>query len=437
MKFLTLLLALIVSLQASMAQAISLIRDAETEGYLNAITTPVFRAAGLKPENVHLYLVNDPELNAYVAGGMNIFIHTGLLTFSEDPSVLIGVLAHEAGHIEGGHLIRMQQEMENVQMGAVLSTLLGLASAAAGAPAAGQAILSGGSHVAERTALKFSRTHEESADQAAIRILKHIGITPKGLLTLLEALSSRQEMLYGKLNPYTLTHPLSKERISHIRSQIVQDPALDKAISPALEAQHQRVFAKVFAFLQPPETTLAKYPPSDTSFAARYARAVAWHKQAQLVPALKEMDGLLAHYPGDAYLHELKGQILYEHGRIDEAVASYRQAVALRPETLIRLGYALALLAKTPGATTEAIAQLQKILITEPENTMAWHQLGIAYGRADQLGQSYLALAEEAMRLKNKDDVEKYLGMVEQHEAEGSPARLRAEDIRQVLKKQD
>lgn len=417
------------------AWAVSVIRDDEIESYLKDITLPVFKAAGLHPENVRIYIVNDPELNAYVAGGMNIFVHTGLLTQSDDPNLLIGVLAHEAGHIEGGHLARMQGEQEKVGVGAALSYLLGIGAAAVGAPAAGQAIISGGTHIAERTLLTYSRGHEDAADQAALRILQKIGVSPKGLLDLLNTLDKEQRTLYGKVNPYTQTHPLSAERIATIRSRIAHEPELAKPTSPALKARHQRNRAKLKAFLNPPEETLKEWPETDVSFAARYARSIAYYRMPDLARSLAELDGLIKERTANPYLHELKGQVLFENGKVEEAVVSYRKAVKLAPHSpQTRLGLAVALLAlEAPQAVRESIQHLEKVLAKEPRNAPGWRQLAIAYGRDGKLGWSYLALAEEAALLGNKEDVKKYAALVKQHQPENSPSALRAADILKTI----
>ncbi len=413
------------------AWAINLIRDDEIERYLKDITAPVFKAAGLHPDNVRIYIVNDPVLNAYVAGGMNMFIHTGLINESDDPNLILGVLAHEAGHIEGGHLARIQNEQEKVGVGAALSYLIGIASVAAGAPAAGQAIISGGTHIAERAMLAHTRNHEEAADQAALRILEAIGVSPRGLLALLETLAKEERLLYGKVNPYAQTHPLSSERIATIRNRLEQNPTLDTPTSAALKARHQRIRAKLKAFLDPPKETLKEWPEADASFAARYARAIAYYRMPDLDHALRELNGLIKERAANPYLHELKGQVLFEHGKVEDAIVSYRKAVALNPASpQMRLGLAVALLAvETPQAIKESIRHLEKVLVKEARNAPAWRQLAVAYGRDGKLGQSYLALAEEAVLLGNKEDVERYTALVKQYQPENSPSSLRAADI--------
>jgi predicted Zn-dependent protease len=427
-KFFTFIIA---SLFSYNAFAVSIIRDAEIENVLRNISDPIFAAANLKNETVNIYIVNDPQINAYVSGGSNIFIHTGLLGMSESPNIITGVIAHETGHIAGGHLLLNTQEYKSTAIKATFGYMLGLAAAAAGSPQAGIAIAQGAGHVAQRELLKYSRTHEEAADQAALSYLDNIKKSASGLLELLEILSGKENQIYEDLNPYTLTHPLSKERLSHVRNHLESSKFKEQDTTSKQAKDFQRAVIKLNAFLEPYEKTLAKYPSSDNSINARYARSIAHYKIPDIEKSLEEIDLLIKTSPKDPFFHELKGQILFENGRVAQSVPYYQTAADLLPNSAL-----LKIILATAQISTEddelvkkSIPNLKKALLKEKENIFAWHQLGIAYGRSGDLGMSNLALAEEAYIAENKRDVRKFVGLAKKYLEAGSPAELRANDL--------
>ncbi len=407
------------------------IRDEETERYLRKISQPIFAAAGFSPTDIQLIIVQDQELNAFVANGMKIFIHTGLLTFSDDPAVIAGVIAHETGHITGGHLSRLANQMDKSGGEAAAGYILGLAAAAAGAPDAALALMLGGQHFAERGFLKFSRIQEESADQAGVGFLNQAQYSASGLLALLQALQER-ERGYKGLNPYTLTHPLSKERVEHLRFE-VQKNSVSNAELEKLEPTAKRVTAKLRGFLEKPKQIRILYPESDQSFSAQYARTIAAYREPNLDKALAAWKKLAQAAPNDPYLLELKGQILFENGRIDESILSYKQALAALPDAdSFAIGLASAYLAQESNKyLPEATSLLENSVAKDRLQPFAWHQLAVAYGRQDRLGDSYVALAEEAALRRNKKDMEHFSDLALRYLKEGSPKSLRVQDIKE------
>ena len=413
----------------------STIRDEELERYLKSLSRPIFQAAGLHPENIRLIMVNHPSINAFVAGGQNLFIHTGLILATDDPDMLTGVIAHEAGHIAGGHLIRKTENMEQATTEAAVGYILGVGSMLIGAPPNAAAVLmSGGQHIAERNFLKFSRAHEEAADQAALAFLKKAKISPGGLMRLMEKLAKEQSLLTDDLNPYAVTHPLSPTRVSHIRNHMSQSPNVDFSITEEASTNHARMLAKLHAFLTPAEKGLKHYK-DNTTLAGRYGQAIAYYRLPDLKKALEEIDSLITDYPNDPFFHELRGQMLYENGHIDKAILSYQNALDLLPDaTLIRLGLATAQLATNDKALyTTSIQHLKRVLVEEPRNVSAWHQLAIAHGKRGDLGLSYLALAEEALLLHQEDNVRKYLALAQKNLPQPNDSTQRIELIKQQL----
>lgn len=431
-KIKTLLLSVILIFSATAAQAVSLIRDAEIEDTLRAYSNPIFREAGLNPSSIHIFIVNDPTLNAFVAGGANMFIHTGLIMKMETPSMLIGVIAHETGHIAGGHLAQGAEKIKDAQLGTVLSMVLGAAVVASGGADAGMAIMSAGQEVAMRNFLRFTRSNESAADQAALNYLDGLNITADGFLKTLELLRQNDNRSFGTPDPYTRTHPLSIDRISHIRDHVMQSKLTENSVPKGFNERHARMIAKLVGFIQPLEETLSLYPESDTSVAARYARAIAYYRKADLAKALSEIDPLLKQKPNDPFLHELRGQFLFENGRIAESIQSYSKAVALKPDSaLILTDYGRALLASSQkDDLAKATKALEHASTLDNSNVNTWHMLAIAYGKSDRQGQFNLASAEEAMLTNNMDEAIRYAGAALQDKSLSNGARLRAGDIK-------
>ncbi|NDF11497.1 MAG: M48 family peptidase [Proteobacteria bacterium] len=438
--WLVLLLMLVcvpILLHAQKEAPISIIRDDEIERSLRVFATSIFKASGLAADNVEIVIINDPTLNAFVSGGQRIYLHTGLIVESDDPLLVTGVMAHEAGHIAGGHLIRKRDEAEALGIESAISYVLGAASIAVGAPAAGQAIISGGTQVAQRGFLKYSRIYEESADQSGLQALEKAGLSARGLAKLLDKLNNEQALLHGNIDPYAQTHPPSVERLQHVKNFIQTSKVGDAPAPQAWQDQQRRNVAKLKGFIDPPERTLKNYPESDTSVAARYARAIAYYRQPDMKRALSEIDLLIKDYPNDPYFLELKGQMLFEHSKVEESIPYYRRAVQLQPDSaLIRLGLGIAEIATEKKTyLEEAVMHLERVVLKEPKNAMAWRQLGIAYGRRNELGMSYMALAEEATLLGKKEDAKRFSKKAEELLPENSPGAIKIRDLKAALDK--
>ena len=412
-------------------QQISLIRDAEIENTIRAYATPLFTAAGLDPRAVNVHLINDRKLNAFVAGGMNLFLNTGLLVTAENPGQVIGVIAHETGHIAGGHLARTDEALRGASTVAIIAYVLGMAVAAAGSPEAGTAIMLGGETVAVRSYLKYSRSQEAAADQFAVNALDQTGQSSRGLFDFFHVLEGQEALLPELQDPYLRTHPITRERIAFIRRHLEESEFADASQPPEFDAMFRRMKAKLIGFLEAPDTTFNIYREDDQSLEARYARAIAHHRRADIEEALGEIDSLLVEFPDDAYFHELKGQILFESGRVADAIAPYQRAHELLPDTaLMRVFLAQAIIENgEPGAFDEAGRHLEAVVSRENDNLRAWRLLSVVYGRTGRQGKSALASAEFAYLTGNFADALMFAKRAIHYLPEGSPGRIRAEDL--------
>jgi predicted Zn-dependent protease len=411
------------------AEAASLIRDAEIEETIHQITDPVFEAAGLDVESIDVYLLNDPVLNAFVTGGQNLFINTGLIQRTTDPAQLRGVVAHETGHIAGGHLARAGGARDRAMAQTLLGAALGLAAALAGAPQLGTAIIAGGATVGQRGLLAFSRTQEQAADQAAVTYLGQIGESPEGLKDFFTTLERQNLRISGTGgNVYLRTHPLTQDRIRFMKDQVERSPYRDRPLPPELIEAHARMVAKLDGFMLPTERAMRLHPTD--SVADRYARAIALYRKPDLAAALKAVDELIALEPQNPWFHELKGQMLFENGKVAEAVGPYREALRYRPDSaLIRLGLARALMEqKDPAGTEEASALLEEAARIEPRNPSMWRFLGIADGKLGREGDSAMALAEAAILTGNKGDAQLYIRRAQQFVTADDPDWIRLQD---------
>jgi len=428
--FYPLTLLLISVLIAQPAYAISLIRDAETETLLRDYSDPIFEAAGLEPSSVNIFIVNDTSLNAFVAGGANMFIHTGLILAAEEPETLIGVIAHETGHIAGGHLARGTEALKDAQLSTILTYVLGAAAGLAGGGEAAAGILSAGQHVAQRNLLSFTRVNEQAADQAALSYLDKTGISPEGMLTLMEKLRAREQLYRTKLDPYAVTHPLSKERIAHVRGHLLNQNTKAKASSSKRLERHARVLGKLKGFLNDPETTLQRLDGKTTS--DQIARIVAQHRLSKTTEALEGIDKLLKAEPNNPYFLELKAQILSETGRHEDSLPYIKKALNLKPESgLLRTDYARTLISQKKPDFAQAAKELRRASQQDRTNALTWQLLGQAEAETGHKGKAALAYAEAALLRSDGELARRYATEALDKLPKTSPALLRAQDARE------
>jgi predicted Zn-dependent protease len=424
------------------ALAAGLIRDAEIEATLRAYADPIFAAAGLDTSAVQVHIINDKHINAFVSGGMQIFVHTGLLTETSTPNELIGVIAHETGHITGGHLARAKEEIENRTIEAIIGILAGVAvGVASGNAGAGIGVGSLGQSIAQRNLLQYSQAQEGAADQAAYSLLERTHQSPQGMVDFFKVLARQEALSSINQDPYLRTHPLTVNRIDASEAALARSPYANEKDSPEMMMRHERMLAKLNGYLLPGGQVMNLYPEKDTSVPARYARAIAFYRASRLPEALALMDSLLKESPEDPFFIEQKAQILYENGRVADALPLYQQALDLAPaEPLIRQELATAQIQMAedaesrglpvdPALLQSATANLNEVVRLEPKNPTAYRQLAIAYGRAGNMPMANLSQAEERLsRGKNKEAkafAERALGAL----PEGSPGWLRAQDI--------
>jgi predicted Zn-dependent protease len=429
------------------ANAAGIIRDAETEALLRDYAKPIFNAAGLGAQGIKIHIVNDRAFNAFVVDGHNMFIHAGLIMSATTPNQVIGVIAHECGHITGGHLARLRTQIARAQSAALMLQLLGLAAMAAGA-ATGSSQLGqlgmggamGGGDAALRSVLAYQRNEESSADQAGASFLKATKQSGRGMLESFETLAVKTIGVTG-INPYLQSHPMPQERLAQLREIITSSPYYDNRDPPALQIRHDLVKAKLFGFLDGPDTVFNRYPPSDQSLQAAYARAIATYRKLGVQAALPQLDALIASNPAWPFFYEIKGQFLFESGRAAEAIAPLSEAVRLAPDApLIQIMLAQALLG-TPGQKNvdEAIASLRSALSRETTSAMGYRQLAAGFARKaetvqGQARQQLMAQAELAsaeayfyegqLRLAKEQAKRAKVGLVN-----GSPNWIKADDI--------
>ena len=374
----------------------SILRDSETELFFRDISRPLVQAAGLDPANVKIVLINDPEINAFVAGGQIVYLHTGLLSSADNVNQVQGVIAHELGHVAGGHMIRMHEGAGNATKISILSLVLAAAAVAAGAPEAGMGILAAGQRAALGNFMAFTRAQEGSADLAGASYLSKAGISGKGSLEFFNKLRNQEYRLaIYATDSYDRTHPLSQERVQSLQEIYQKDPAWSRPSDPAMAARFDRIKAKLHGFIDPKDAT-REYPESDQSVPAHYARAYAYHLGAYPDKALAEADALLRTAPDDPFFLELKGQILLESGRPKDAIPVLREAVNRAPDQpmiAVMLGHAL-ISSEAPAHFTEAKQVLKTAVNRDNDNPFAWLQLGMVYDREGDIARAALATAE-------------------------------------------
>ena len=412
------------------AHAQSLLRDEEIEQWIDDYSLPIFRVAGLPAEQINIWLIGDPTPNAF-AGGLNMGIHTGLITTADNPNQVQGVIAHEAGHIAGGHTARSDDVISAASRPVLLSLVLAAGAIAAGAPEAGIGLLGLGQNIGLANILKYSRGQESSADQAAITYLDAVGASSRGLIEFFGKLRNFQVITGRRVNPYLQTHPLANQRVTALTERAQQSPHYLKTDSPEEIARFRMIQAKIKGFLQDSNSTFREYPLSDQSDPAHYARAVAYYRSADIERGLEEVNFLIEKHPDNPYFHELKGQMLFEFGRIAESIGPHRDSVKLAPDkALLRINLGRALIAtEDVGQYQEATTVLRSALQLEPDNSFGWYELARAYGGLDDLGLAHLATAESRYHAGAKAEANQFARRALAEIEHGTPEWRRASDI--------
>lgn len=430
---LAVLLFVALASETASAQSLEFIRDAEIENTIRMYATPLFQQAGVEPSAVQIHLVKDNQINAFVAEGLNLFINTGLIVKTQHAGQLIGVIAHECGHIAGGHLVKGQGEMENAGYTSLASMILGAAAAVAARRGdVGSAIMMGGNDMAERSYLAFSRTIEGSADTAALTFLDNLHQSSRGFLEFMEMLGDQELLVSTRQDPYVRTHPLTRERVDEVRHHVETSPWSDAPVPPAYVEPHRRIVAKLIAFMEPLATTLSHYKEDDNSLESRYARSIAYYRKPDLGRALPLIDGLIAERPEDPYFHELKGQMLFENGRGKEAIPEYKLSVKYLPDNALlreELGQ-VELEAEDPAQLPDAKEQLTFVTQHEPDNASGWRFLATVYGRMNDDTMAAASMAEYALLAGQWSEALHDAVKALQNLKRGTPTEIRMQDVR-------
>ena len=417
---------------ASPACAQSILRDAETEAFFRDISKDLVLAAGLEPRNVQFVLVGDPSINAFVTGGQNVFIHSGLIIAADNVNELQGVIAHELGHIAAGHNVRFGEGAGPASKISLLSLIGAAAAMAMGAGEAGMAILGLGTAAAQGRFLAFTRDQESRTDQAGAVFLSKAGISGRGLISFFRKLQGMEYRLaIPQDNEYARTHPLSSTRVTNVEAVFERDKAWNTPPDKALQARFERIKGKLVGFVEEPRLVMQRYPEGTNTPAALYARAYAWHRSGHPDQAMAEAARLVAIQPNDPYFLELEGQILLESGKVDDSLPVLRRAAAQapgEPMILTLLGHAL-VTSEDPKLQAEAEPLLRKAVSLDRENPFTWYQLGVIYDRRGDKPRAALAAAERFSLEGNAMGAMMNARMARAGLPAGSPDFIRADDI--------
>jgi predicted Zn-dependent protease len=416
----------------------AILRDTESEALLREYTRPILRAAGLEKQNIQMVIINDSSFNAFVADGRRIFVNYGAIMQSETPNQLIGVLAHETGHLAGGHLSKLREQLAQAQTQMIIAMLLGAGAMVAGAAGggsglanAGAAAVAGPQEMIRRSLLSYQRQQEENADRAGVKFLTATGQSPKGMYETFKRFTSESLFAARGADPYLQSHPMPADRVASLEEMARASPYWDKKDDPALQMRHDMMRAKISAFMERQDTVYRRYPLSNTGLPARYARAIATYLHGDLNNALTQIDGLIQAQPNNAYFYELRGQALLEGGRPNDAIAPLHKALALSNNApLIEMLLGQALVATDNKAhTDEAIAILRAAVSRESEAPLGYAQLAMAYGRKGDYAEADLASAQAAYLRGDNKTARDLASRAKTRFAVGTPGWVKADDI--------
>lgn len=426
--------AICISVEPAAAQALQLVRDTEIERLLKSYEDPILVAAGLDPAAVKMYLVQDPSINAFAAEGQNIFVNTGLLQQLHTPNEVIGVLAHETGHIAGGHLSRDSGEVSKAMIPMLVGLAAGVAAMIAGAGEGGMALVGLGMTAAQAQFMQFSRVQEATADQMGQKFLRETHQSGQGMLDVFERFADEEAMSAYKIDPMAMDHPASRDRIELLQRLVDASPYKDVKDSPEAVHAFKMIQAKLAGFLDPVGMVLTHYPPSDTSEEAHYARAVAYFRQPDLPQALAECNALITMEPKNPYFWELLGQIYVDMSKPEKGVPPYQKSVDLMPDApLLRVSLAAAQLATEKSVLARpALDNLKVALRQEGDNAFAWFEAAQAYSELGNEPMANLSTAERYYNAGAMGAAAHFAMAAQKKLPPGSPDWQRASDIMAV-----
>lgn len=418
--------------------SVPIVRDAEIEALLADYAEPILRAAGLRRDRVDIVLVNQRSFNAFVSG-RRMFLNVGAIAQAQTPNEIIGVIAHEAGHLAGGHQDRLRQQIDRAQTIAAVTTVLGIGAAiAAGTTGngslagAGGGLAAGGAEAAQRGLLSYRRTEELAADRAAVDYLNSTGQSARGLLETFRRFERELSLAGGNINPYRISHPLPRERLTALETIARQSPHFDKKDPAALQRRHDRARAKILAYTFGADAVRSQFRDNPNSVAARYGEVLATFLYGNPRAALPLIDRLIAEYPDDPYFHETKGEILLRAQDADGAVQSLTRALRLTGGSAtsiqVALGHAL-VLAGGEANLRRAIGELEVATTLDPANPRAYSHLAMAYGRLGNTGDAELATAEAQFHSGRYREAKRFAARAKRRFDQGTPQWLRADDI--------
>ena len=381
------------------SQNLNIVRDAEIENFFHDLSFPIVESSTIKGTKINFYLDKQNYINAFVTSGPKIFITTELLIKTNSVDQIAGVIAHEIGHITGGHLSKRYNAYEDSMFTTMISSILAVGAIAAGSPSAGSAILMGGEHIRNQQILSFSRNQESYADQTAIKLLKKSNYSVKGLYELFEILERKER--FSKINPYNQTHPLSIERKRVIEDHIDYKENIES--NYLLNERLKLIKAKLIGYTTKKERFNIYYPVDRNSLESWYARSIHYYLNGDIDKALIFIDKCINQKKENPYFYELKGQILYENGRSLLAINSYKEAIKYKnDEKHFYLAISKAIYTqKDIRLYDEGISFLKKYINEEDFPIEAWHYLGLYYGKMGKYVLSSLALAEKFLLLND------------------------------------
>ena len=415
------------------------LRDTEAESLLREYTRPILRAAGLEKQNIQIVIINDSSFNAFVADGRRIFVNYGAIMQSETPNQLIGVLSHETGHLAGGHLAKMREQMAQAQTQMIIAMLLGAGAMVAGARGgsnnglanAGAAAIAGPQEMIRRNLISYVRQQEENADRAGVKFLTATGQSPRGMYETFKRFTNDSLFAVRGADPYLQSHPMPAERVAALEELARSSPYWDKKDDPALQLRHDMMRAKISAFMERQDTVYRRYPLSNDSLPARYARAITTYLHGDLRSALAQIDGLIVLQPANPYFYELRGQALLESGKPAEALTPLHKAVQLSngsPLIEMMLGQAL-VATDNKTYTDEAIKILRAAVARESEAPLGYTQLAMAYGKKGDYAEADLASAQAAYLRGDNKTARDLASRAKTRFAVGTPGWVKADDI--------
>jgi predicted Zn-dependent protease len=363
--------------------------DPFISSYINRLGHKLEAQQPPHPFHYRFYVLKDPTLNAFAVPGGYIFMHTGFIRLMDREGELAGVLAHEISHIYSRHMARMLDESKPVS----IATLVGsLAAIFLGGPAAA-ALLVGSQAAGQAAMLKYSRDHEQEADDLGFKWMTKAGYDPMDMIAAFKMLNKQRWFQGGEPPIYLSTHPHTDTRLVELANRL---SIHEKTVHKGYENPEFQYFAlKVDSISGSPYLLLRRMtqasiqePKNPAYF---YGKALALAKLDHPEEAMTTLQKGLDLDPGNYIIQREMAIQYFERNRYQQALPLLTRLAQTHSQDEVVLYY-LGRIYQEQRQFSDALAAMERVQALNPAFVEVYQNLGTLYGEEGRLGLAHYYL---------------------------------------------